>query len=171
MDSYYGGGFCWLSECVKSLLERGADVNIKNSVGQTTLLVASEYAHSDCVSLLIKEDTDLSSADSHGRTALIWAANNGHVGNMEALVINGANVNHADDDGWTALMIAAFTGQSKCLEMLLEAEADVNLKAMWYKTDPEYAAVRCTKALLNSVHMSARNGCTALMPSSTGGMQ
>ena len=46
---------------------------------------------------------------------------------------------------------------------IAEAEADVNLKAMWYKTDPEYATVRCTEALLNSVHMRARNGCTALM--------
>jgi ankyrin repeat protein len=55
---------------IEPLLSRGADVNWKNSQGQTPLMAAELGGSPEVVRLLIAKGADLNAKDSSGRTAL-----------------------------------------------------------------------------------------------------
>jgi ankyrin repeat protein len=46
------------TEIVRLLIERGADVNVKNPRGHTVLYCAGGHGHLDCLLLLLKEGAD-----------------------------------------------------------------------------------------------------------------
>jgi hypothetical protein len=60
---------------VKSLLDRGADVNAKSPYGSTALLFASDHGHAEVVKLLLDRGADPNIEDTfYHQTALSWAA-------------------------------------------------------------------------------------------------
>lgn len=63
-----------------------ADVNEKDSQGQTALIRASGAGNRDTVKLLIAAGAQVNVKDNEGRTALIVAAQSGHAGSAEALI-------------------------------------------------------------------------------------
>ena len=60
------------------LLERGAEVDHRDSEGMTALLVAAFEGHSEVCELLLEGGADVDHADSTGRTPLFAAASMGH---------------------------------------------------------------------------------------------
>jgi ankyrin repeat protein len=58
---------------VKTLLERGANPNLKNNWGATALHRAVECCNFAVIPLLLQADTDTTIADRHGLTALNMA--------------------------------------------------------------------------------------------------
>lgn len=55
---------------VRALLEKGADVNAKDSDGATALILAAYYGYADVVKVLIEKGADLNVKDRAGQTAL-----------------------------------------------------------------------------------------------------
>ena len=132
--------------CVKRLIDEGADVNTVNEYGVSSLMIAATHGYIECLSILIeagaeveivthkktktsliKSGTDTNRKQSSGKTALMRAANRGYSQCVEALVKAGADVNVVLEDGYTALMEATFGGCVKCVELLIDAGADVNM--------------------------------------------
>ncbi|KAF8455162.1 ankyrin repeat-containing domain protein [Terfezia claveryi] len=56
------------------LLDMGADINDRNSCGETALLTAVEYNHLSCVKILIGRGADATISTQRGATVLHWAA-------------------------------------------------------------------------------------------------
>lgn len=122
---------------VKSLLEKGADVNAKDSEGNTPLVIASSvyFAHRpsdsdsfDLVNLLLRYGLEregekrirIDERDNKGNTALIKASRNGATKIVDILVRAGANVNAKNNEGFTALMRAEKHGYSETVRILRE---------------------------------------------------
>jgi ankyrin repeat protein len=79
---------------VKPLLEKGVDVESKDGVGQTLLLLAARNEHEAVVKLLLKKGADVKSKDGVSRTPLSRAAvcGHGHEAVMKLLLEKGATV-------------------------------------------------------------------------------
>lgn len=72
---------------VKSLLDKGADVNAKFRYGTTALFKAAERGHAEVAKLLLERGADATVRDTFYRaTALYWALDKGHVGVVRAIL-------------------------------------------------------------------------------------
>ncbi|KAL6887036.1 hypothetical protein GGI43DRAFT_264528 [Trichoderma evansii] len=100
--SYYGH-----HAIVKLLVEKGANIEAKDSDGRTALLWAAEKGHQATVKLLVEKGADIEAKDSDGLTPLSFAAENGHQATVELLVEKGADIEAKDSDGRTPLSWAA----------------------------------------------------------------
>jgi ankyrin repeat protein len=99
---------------VKSLLDRGVDVNTKFRYGATALSYASDKGHLEVVKLLIERKANVNVKDTfYGATPIIWAAQKGHTKVVEALLDAGAE---GRDD---ALGIGANEGHLELVRMVL----------------------------------------------------
>ncbi len=135
---------------VKSLLDKGADVNAKFRYGATALFKAAERGHTEVVKLLLERGADTTVKDTfYGATAMTWALDNKHVevvsllldkdkesiedvlmtgargGNVE-LVRMALSKGSAKPEMLTAALVAATSGEEKnaeIAEMLKKAGA------------------------------------------------
>lgn len=94
-------------EMIKYLLEKGADINVKNEDGSTALMTASMYGNLEIIKYLIENGADINSKDNDDSTALIYASKWGNLETVEYLVKNGADINIKDIENKTALDWAA----------------------------------------------------------------
>jgi ankyrin repeat protein len=72
---------------VLAVLTDGANVNDKDTEGQTALMKAAEKGHSGLVTELIIRNADVNEKDKKGQTALMRAAENGNVSIMKVLLV------------------------------------------------------------------------------------
>ncbi len=98
----------YLVEIVKLIIS-GANVNTKNYLGVTALMIASSYT-------------------SQRRDYLILTMENGHKGITELILSLGADINAQDDNGTTPLMYAVMFGNRNIVRSLLNANAITNIK-------------------------------------------
>ena len=117
-------------EAVRLLLEAGANSNIQNRFGQTTLHqvldVCSEAEQ--VVRLLLEAGADVNIQDRRGTTALHLAASDGNIELTRMLVEAGADVDARDEDGERPLHVAAALGNAEMASFLIEAGADLNAR-------------------------------------------
>jgi ankyrin repeat protein len=97
---------------VSSLLDQGADVDARNSAGQTPLLAAAQNGHVKAMEILLSRGADVNAQDHHGRTALMVAAGADDVKMVKLLLSKGAKVNLKDESGFTALSGSEVVGGS-----------------------------------------------------------
>ncbi len=103
------------ADAVKSLLDKGADANAKNSYGATALTFAADKGHLEVVKLLLKHKADPKVKDTFYKAApLFWAVYRGNADIAKALLDAGAE---ADDD---TLVIAASEGHVEIVRALLD---------------------------------------------------
>ena len=115
------------TECVKVLLEAGANPNATDDWENTALFKAASYNHLLCVIELLNHNADPNSSNHWGALPLQYAALQGHHEVIAALLSSGADVNRAGEpDIMSALAVAASRGHTACVELLLHAQADVN---------------------------------------------
>jgi ankyrin repeat protein len=113
-------------EVTKYLIEKGADVNARDTVNATPLLWAAGFGRPETVSLLLENKADVKAVDDNGWTALIWAAGIGQPQTVDLLVKAGADLKAADrQTGDTPLLRAARTGKPESVKVLLAAGADI----------------------------------------------
>jgi len=95
---------------VESILNNGANPNVSNANGMTSLMYASMGRQADTV----------------GQRSSFNSSCNIDV--MRLLLQRGANPNAAADNGYTAIIAAAGTSNIECIKLLLNAGANVNVK-------------------------------------------
>jgi len=95
----------------KDLINKGANVNVKNRWdGTTALMTAARQGKIETVRILLEKGADVNAVDKDGYPVLIVAELMPFPPQFEIvklLLKSGANVNAKADNGWTALMEAA----------------------------------------------------------------
>ena len=112
----------------EKLLNGGASLNARDSLGQTALHAAAYNNMVDVADTLIKHGANIEAEDNRGATALHWAAVRGNVEVMSVLIKNGANLEARDDFDMTPLHWAASQGMVATVVDLLAAGADINAR-------------------------------------------
>ena len=74
------------TEVVSTLLDRGAEVEAKDSIDRTALMIAAYKGLTDTVSILLEHGANVNAARSDGFTALMFAAFKGHAGTVSTLL-------------------------------------------------------------------------------------
>jgi hypothetical protein len=121
---------------VKSLIEAGADVELRDNGGWTPLISAARRGHVQVVEVLLEHgaNPNVSESDNMAMTPLTWAVSDDDPRMVQALLAHGADVNVANGAGYTPLMHAAITGDSEIASALLDKGADINAQAKDGKT-------------------------------------
>ncbi|MCA1627199.1 MAG: ankyrin repeat domain-containing protein [Acidobacteria bacterium] len=140
-------------EAVQVLLWAKADVNFRDSDGQTVLMLLTDKVTSELVWDLINAGAKVNARDNDGDTPLISIAEINNVDTLKVLLDAGGKVNAANKNGETALMLAASNGIVNNVHALIRAGADVNARDKQGKTAlmlatgaNEAAVVRLLKA-------------------------
>ena len=103
---------------VKELVSGGADVNSKNRMGMTPLVVAALNNRTAVCEFLIANGADLNAKDGQGRTALYLAVERGNKDLIELLVKKGADVNVTTGRGDNAFSLAKTKGNAEIVDLL-----------------------------------------------------
>jgi hypothetical protein len=115
-------------DCVKLLLDYGADPNIAMTDDRTTLIhVASQEGHLEVVKALLKKGADSNAAKTDGTTPLMLASIHGHPEVVRELLGGvetnwGADPNMVNRGGYTALMFASLRGHLEVVRELCGAD-------------------------------------------------
>jgi len=102
------------------LLEHGADVNAKNRMGFTALMMASQYGKKAMVQLLVENGADIHAQNYNRHTALMYACEEEHVEICHYLIEKGADVNEKDNKDSTILMNAVRNGNKDLVNLLFQ---------------------------------------------------
>jgi ankyrin repeat protein len=116
------------SASLRALLDRGADVNVRQADGMTALHWAAYQDDLGSVEMLVRAGADVNATNRYGVTPLSMACTNGNGAMAEFLIQAGADPNASLPGGETPLMIAARTGKMAAVKALLSHSADVNAK-------------------------------------------
>ncbi|MCX5643647.1 MAG: ankyrin repeat domain-containing protein [Phycisphaerae bacterium] len=91
---------------VRGCLEKGADVNAKDTDGRTALHVAVGNERKDVAELLLSRGADINAKDGKGYTPLYYAIWNEDQDTVKLLVTKGADVSYTPRDDYPPLFIA-----------------------------------------------------------------
>ena len=125
IDLHYASRY-GLPARVDALIEKGADMNIRDREGDTPLMVAKRYKNTQCMDLLIAGGADLRQIGWSIQTAFEFALKTNSRRCLEFLIKAGADVNELIDESTTPLIYAAKFGHYTTLELLIESGAKVN---------------------------------------------
>ena len=95
------------ADAICVFLNRGVDVNSRDTNGRTPLMEAVFGGHIDIVDELLKRGAHVNSQDNDGWTALMEAAAKGRSDLVRTLLVHGADAHIKDKNGWTALKTTA----------------------------------------------------------------
>ncbi len=105
-------------ECVRVLLQNGANINVRDNKGRTALIRATRQANSPLLKLLLNFSPNLDDRDRRGMTALMYAMSQGCVDIAASLYEAGADDTLRNREGRTAGEIAAASGHPALVELL-----------------------------------------------------
>lgn len=123
------------------LLEKGADIEARDSDNRTSLLWASSSGHETLVQLLLDNGADIEASDQDNRTPLLLAALSMHKDVAWLLLNKGADIEAKDHDNWTPLSWAALRGHESMVKLLLKNGAKVKAKGNSNWTPLSWAAL------------------------------
>lgn len=132
------------ADVTKFLIDKGAEVKVKNNAGLTPLHYAamnyfSRHANLDIAVMLIEKGADVNAKDSSGNTPLHTPALNCNYEMVRLLIEKGADVNAKNDEGETALHVTSGNGSFECVNLLYDNGADVTAKTKEGKTAGDLA--------------------------------
>ncbi len=144
------------SLCV--LLQSNANVNARDSYGDTALICAARAGNNKCVAQLVAlvpesrgsavlvRRAKLNIVNNNKETALIVAARLGHDPCVKLLIYDKDVLDMQDKWGNTALIVACEYGHAACVRILIGADVNLNLKNK-QNYDAEAVASRCGKTV------------------------
>ena len=134
-------------EKLEILLEHIADINQKNKLGQTALMVAIIYKNSKSVRLLLKYNANVNINDNYGYMALCYATDKF----IDILLENNATINNENKDGQTMLISVCQHNISDTYKIrkLLQNGANVDHKDKFGKTAIDYAIEHKNKFIVD----------------------
>ena len=116
------------TEMARLLIDKGADVNARDSSKYTALIRAAEKGRAETAEMLIDKGANINDADKFGFTALIRASQYGKADAARLLIDKGADVNAMNKKDESALVWAVKNGKADVARVLVEAGADVDAK-------------------------------------------
>lgn len=116
------------AEKLESLLANGADINIKDNIGQPLLVLAVQSKNVQVVELLLNHGADPNGRGDSIKTPLLWATSSDDLEMVKTLVAHGADVNLTRNEDYTPLMSAVMTENIEMAIFLLENGADINAR-------------------------------------------
>ncbi|XP_078305876.1 ankyrin repeat domain-containing protein 55 isoform X2 [Panthera onca] len=146
-------------DTVKLLLKMGANINMQDAYGRTSLCLATYLGWLEgCVSLL-RNGAKHNIPDKNGRLPLHAATAEPDVRLLTVLVqqSNLREINHQDNEGMTPLHWAAFHNRPQHTQMLLKKGADPTLVDKDFKTALHWA-VQSGNRILCSIILSHHQG-------------
>ena len=117
-------------EDIRSLLDRGANINAVDTYRNTPLHWASSNGHHQCVELLLDRGANVNGVGPNNRTPLHSASAYGHHQCVELLLDRGANINAVTTDNYTPLHYASIKAQQQCIELLIDRGADKSIESV-----------------------------------------
>lgn len=121
-------------ECVRMLLDRGADPNAKNNSDVTPLMNA--VWNETNVRLVLERGADVNAESVIGNTPLMLAAVYPYsTPIVRRLLDHGADVNHLNRYGIGALIAASISGNPETMRLLLDKGAKVDVKPVMNPSD------------------------------------
>lgn len=107
------------TETVKTMLRRGASINLRDNEGRTALMFAVVNHHHATVEAILQFGADVNIQDCNGGTALMLAASGGDAEITQMLLNTGANFQACYVlTGKTAISLAAERGYSNIVELI-----------------------------------------------------
>jgi len=106
------------------LLGLGLVPNLRDSKGDSLLMLAAYHGHAEAVRVLLRHGADPTLANDRAQTPLGAAAFKGDVDVLWALLEGGAPVDDHPEGGRTALMLAAMFDRVGMIDLLLAHGAD-----------------------------------------------
>jgi ankyrin repeat protein len=157
------------TDTVRTLLEKGGDVDATDNAGRTSLMEAAFEGYTDTVRVLLEKGANINAHDKEGWTPLFWAAFSRRTDTVRFLLEKGAEVNAKNKYQDTPLIHAAYGGDTDTVSVMLENHADINAKDDMGRTALIEAArqghldtVRVLLANGAAVGVQASDGSTAL---------
>ena len=115
-----------------SLLRKRISVDVKNSEGDTALIVATAYIRTtsnlDTVRFLLDRGADVNTKNNDGIRVLMLASLYGQSEAVKLVLDRGANINAKNNYEETALILASDNGYLEIVQLLLDKGADINAK-------------------------------------------
>jgi len=84
-------------DCMQALIDAGADLEIKESSGNTPLYTAAELNKVECIKALLNAGANLEAKANDGSTPLHTSAANNHTEVCQHLINAGADINALDE--------------------------------------------------------------------------
>jgi len=110
---------------VRTLLQRGADVNAKSPYGSTGLFFAADRGNVEMVKLLIDHGADVNTKDTfYGATALVWACEKQRVEIIRLLLSKGAK------EAGDVLSTGVEKGNKEMVSLALEHKTDIPAESL-----------------------------------------
>lgn len=101
------------------------NVNTRNSVGSTPLMLAAAVDATEIVAEILKSGADVNQQNVDGFTALHFAAQEGHESAVKQLLAENLDLELKSTAGATPLYIASQQGHLQVVELLLGAGAEI----------------------------------------------
>ena len=129
---------------VALLLKHKAQINARDALGRTALIVAAQEGHARIAKALLTAHANVALADQHGTTALMEAAHHGAENIVRALCEAGAPLDARDRHGRDALTLACLSPHAVTgtVHALLDAGADPTTQA----DEDGQSAIECAAA-------------------------
>lgn len=114
------------AQCASLLIEKGANVNVKDNSKNSPLFYSSYGGHLPCISLLLKNGAKITDINSEGRSVLHAAAWCGSIRACETLIeASPPLIDKTCSNGRTALHRAVSRDHVKLVQYLIETSADI----------------------------------------------
>lgn len=149
-------------DAISLLVDRGADINVRDDKGSTPLHITSRDGLTDPVKALLNRGADVHAQDNQKSTPLHLASPHRDPTIFQSLIEYGANVNIRDDQGSTALYLALYNDNFDVIELLIHHGADVNIPNNQEQSPLHLAALRGNLKIArllveNGARVNARN--------------
>lgn len=113
---------------VQDLLNKGTDVETKNSDGITALMAAAFSNHLEIIKLLLEWKANVN-VMPNGVSLLMVSSTMGQTPVVKLLLEWEADANAKDSSGVTSLMAASYEGHFDVVKLLIENRADIHAKS------------------------------------------
>lgn len=111
---------------LEKMILSGLPINLRDSKGNSLLMLAAYNSHAETTSMLLKHGADVDLRNDHGQTPLGGVAFKGNSTLVSLLLEAGADINADNGGGKTPLMFAAMFGHQEVVRHLLDQGADPN---------------------------------------------
>ncbi|KAM8930209.1 CARD- and ANK-domain containing inflammasome adapter protein-like [Pelodytes ibericus] len=111
---------------INALVDKGTDINARNDMDYTSLLLAAELGKSEAAQALVEKGAHLDARTPNLNTALHLAVQGGDATITKLLLRKGMNINITGAGDQTPIHVAAFHNKRELMDVLIEAGANVN---------------------------------------------